>query len=61
VPECKMLNEKQMEYVLKNESIKAVQARQKILFFTLQRFDIQVTDVRHGKMMLEKQMAVIVS
>jgi hypothetical protein len=59
VPECAQLKETQMAYLLNNESTKAYQARQKILFFVLQQLDsIKITDASLGKSLLEKKMEV---
>jgi hypothetical protein len=59
VPECSQLKEAQLAYLLNNDTQKALQARQKVLFFTLQTLDsCKITDIHHAKVVVEKHLAV---
>lgn len=55
IPECSSLKESQMAYLLNHQTPKALQARQKILLFTLQKLEeTKVTDLKQGKIILDK-------
>ncbi len=59
VPECHQLKEAQLAYLINNDTQKAFQARQKVLFFTLQTLDhCKITDIHHAKVVLDKHLLV---
>jgi hypothetical protein len=56
-----MLKESQMAFLLNNDSIKATQARQKILLFTLSRLDhFKITTIVQARTSLDKHVKVVV-
>ena len=58
VPECSLLKESQLAYLIHNDTPKAIQARQKILFFVIQHLEsLKVKDIHHGKLMVEKRLS----